>query len=276
MQITTSKLINEFPFYKNQDLLVVPKEVIEDYGGGAKAIDYFKMISQLDLKSFPLIEDFEIVLIDTEHKEFGKHVGFFSKKEGNLSSFPWWDNADLEIKNWIESDLPCQFEDCEQGWQIVIFQDNDYTYILEGDEPSVESFTTWYKVKKDQYLLEWNKLLMYIKKNTNFENRDLDEIELNLQKYETFVDGIKNGYRMDIYEYTNDLFCRNFLEENKHKQELVKIWSRVELADKIFKEYLVKTKECIDGNYSESYFWFWGYPKNSPELEGDLKKLNII
>lgn len=158
----------------------------------------------LALESFPLIEDFEIVLesmIDeTGNSIFGYHVMFFSPTNGYVASFPWWDNATSDlVKNefWVlgehsGTDLrhgdpnydPARpvsiplgtfdnpYTGLEQSWEIVIAQHDMYVYVLEG---SLEQFRrkkkyyreyhTWFKVFLDRYLEQWQAIKEVV--NTN-------------------------------------------------------------------------------------------------------------
>jgi hypothetical protein len=110
----------------------------------------------------------------------------------------------------------------------------------------------------------------------NFIYRDLTNIERWVSDYESFVTEVADGYSMCIYEYTNDLGCRQLLEEHRSESEIQSIWRRVAAADTSLRAILRPTKKCIHGNYPDSWFWYWGCPPNSPELEGDLKSVGAL
>jgi hypothetical protein len=111
---------------------------------------------------------------------------------------------------------------------------------------------------------------------SDYTRRPLTEVEQQIACYEDVVSRAAGGYRMSVYEYTNDLACRQYIEERKERPELTKMWSRVEAADLKFKLTLLPTKCCIHGSYPKSCFWYWGYPPNSPELESDLKAMGAV
>ncbi|WP_461202093.1 hypothetical protein [Anoxybacillus sp. TBDG-1] len=121
----------------------------------------------LDLKSFPIIADFEILITAKSNKTWGKHIYFYSAKRNEiLTTFPWWDFAEEFLGMWDEHDIPIgtidrPFFDLEQGWHIIIFEKRDYVYVLEGDEFCSEhnKIHTWYRVPKDVYYEQWKKLL---------------------------------------------------------------------------------------------------------------------
>lgn len=105
---------------------------------------------------------------------------------------------------------------------------------------------------------------------------DQTEVERHLTFYEWFVDSVRDGYGMCIYEYTNDLACRDRLEEWRDKPEVKAIWDRVEAADAKLRILLLPTKLAMYRNAPESHFWLWGYPAGSLELEADLKSSGAI
>lgn len=124
--------------------------------------NYSQEIIKLDLDTFPVIDDFEIKTIETG--SLGVHIYFYSLKLGILSSFPWWDHAEHDIKKMSIEHIPLGsteniYDDLEQGWQILIWEEKEYIYIMEGDEPCCQEFRTWFKVNKNNYILEWQKLI---------------------------------------------------------------------------------------------------------------------
>jgi len=110
----------------------------------------------------------------------------------------------------------------------------------------------------------------------NYTHREPSKYELWVIAYEEFVEELKEGYDMSIYEYTNDMSIRQFLEDNRKELKEQVFWQRIELADIRLKEILKPTKCCIHGIYPIEYFWYWGYPPNSPELESDLKNIGAL
>ena len=103
--------------------------------------------------------------------------------------------------------------------------------------------------------------------------RELTREEKWVHNYESLVNYICAGYEEIIYEYLNDLACRLFIQEaieNKDENILL-MEERIKKADEKLQSVLIKTKTCIYGDYPETYFWFWGIPKNSAELMNEAK-----
>ena len=94
--------------------------------------------------------------------------------------------------------------------------------------------------------------------------------------YEWFVDHFRDGYKLCVHEYTNDLSCREQLERQRNTPEALDVWPRVAAADAKFRNILNPTKRSIHGDAPQSHFWFWGYPTGSPQLEADLKSMDAI
>jgi len=125
----------------------------------------------LNLSLFPVVNDFEILINKKRLRTLGKHIYFYSaSRNEKLTSFPWWDNAEIFLKKWRKKDMPIgtidnPFSDLEKGWQVFIFEENGFVYILQGDEIKNENneMHTWYKTPKALYFKEWKKLLKRFK-----------------------------------------------------------------------------------------------------------------
>jgi hypothetical protein len=79
---------------------------------------------------------------------------------------PIWE-CGLRSKRFIRRCSSKPYDDCEQGWQIIIFKKRNYVYILQGNEPTCTNFNVWYKVRIEDYLNNWNNLIEYLKENMN-------------------------------------------------------------------------------------------------------------
>jgi len=111
---------------------------------------------------------------------------------------------------------------------------------------------------------------------SNFTFRELTRFEKWVVAYEGLVQQLGGGYSMCIYEYTNDLSCRQQLEDTRLESAVQELWQRVEVADSLLRQILRPTKRCIHGSYPRECFWYWGYPPNSPELESDLRAIDAL
>lgn len=109
-----------------------------------------------------------------------------------------------------------------------------------------------------------------------FVMRDATRHEQLVSAYEGLVASLDDGYDMSVYEYTNDLSCRDFLEEAREEPGVRELWSRVVAADERLRALLLPTLKCIHGRCPKEWFWYWGYPPNSPELENDLRSQGAI
>jgi hypothetical protein len=76
----------------------------------------------LPLDTFPLIEDFEVVLLPmpswqtTWRRQWGYHFGFFCQQQGLLASFGLLGHAVLDYAQ-EDFRIPLHFWDCEQAWK---------------------------------------------------------------------------------------------------------------------------------------------------------------
>ena len=119
-------------------------------------------VPDLPSESYTSIGDFEIRLKPAE--SLGLHLQFASTARGTLASFPWWDDVDADLAAWTLKDIPMgstesPFDDCEQGWQILIWEADGWVYVAEGDEPCCETFRTTFRVNRGQYVEAWGSVL---------------------------------------------------------------------------------------------------------------------
>jgi hypothetical protein len=113
---------------------------------------------------------------------------------------------------------------------------------------------------------------------TNFTRRQLTEAERFVRAYEDFVDSLCEDpdYGPSLFEYANDIECRQYLAERRTDPEVARMWTRVANADSRLKPLLVPTKQCIRGTAPRSSFWFWGFPAGSAELQEELAALGML
>jgi hypothetical protein len=121
--------------------------------------DYRSELTKLDLEAFPIIDDFKVEIFNT--KTFmGFHLRFTSKNLGVLTGFPWWDNVDdmmTQAKGFTPlGTIDKPFEDADESWQILIWEYENFVYIMEGEEPACKEFQVWFKIDKNVFLNEWD------------------------------------------------------------------------------------------------------------------------
>jgi hypothetical protein len=90
--------------------------------------DYWRALRDLDLEDFPIVPDFAIHLRESE--DAGQHVYFVSKTAGDLASFPYWDNAERDMRHFTAEDVPLgsidePVDDADEDWRTP--EDEDET-----------------------------------------------------------------------------------------------------------------------------------------------------
>ncbi|MGZ4810465.1 MAG: hypothetical protein ACXVIJ_06175 [Thermoanaerobaculia bacterium] len=120
--------------------------------------DYWRSLRDLILEDFPIVPDFAIELRDSE--EFGQHVHYVSAIAGDLAGFPYWDNAERDMRHFSAEDVPLgsidePVDDADVDWQIVIFEHRGFVYVMEGSEPHATDFDVWFRVPTVRYLAAW-------------------------------------------------------------------------------------------------------------------------
>jgi hypothetical protein len=83
---------------------------------------------------------------------------------GELAGFPYWDNAERDMRHFVAEDVPLgsrtePVEDADVDWQIVIFEYRGFVYVLEGSAPHTETFDVWFRVPRDRYIAEWARVI---------------------------------------------------------------------------------------------------------------------
>jgi hypothetical protein len=100
------------------------------------------------------VDDFTIILIDTA--ESGQHVEYRSASRGRLAGFPAWEHVDRDLRHFINDDVPngtrdVPYEDRDEGWHIVIFEEDGWVYVNENDDE--------FRVRAEEYARVWEALI---------------------------------------------------------------------------------------------------------------------
>ena len=111
---------------------------------------------------------------------------------------------------------------------------------------------------------------------TNVTRLDPDTLPAfprDLDRYRGLVEEIEEGYTWNIYEYTNDLSCRQALQAELDGGLVLPAEYQEELRilDDRLKRPLVPTRESIHGNPPPAHFWFHGVPSTAPEVLEDAR-----
>lgn len=56
-------------------------------------------------------------------------------------------------------DFALPYADLDQGWEILLAENERFVYILTGNGEMNEGYTTWFKVEKSQYYSQWKKTI---------------------------------------------------------------------------------------------------------------------
>jgi hypothetical protein len=136
--------------------------------GPVLRVDESRDFSQLDLAAFPLVEGFALKLRDCAM--LGYHIDFVDGDGARLAGFPWWDHVEVALKTLDAATIPrgtraAPFDDLEQGWQIIIFEERGFVYVLEGAEPCCTEFAAWFKVKTADYVAAWSAAIAWARAN---------------------------------------------------------------------------------------------------------------
>ncbi len=120
-------------------------------------------IERTDLDTFPIVSDFAVRLTDGG-EEGGRHVELVSASQGRLAGFPAWDHADRDLRHFVASDVPLgtfddPYDDRDEGWRIVIFEEGGWVYVAEGADAGAESFEALFRVRRERYFQAWAALI---------------------------------------------------------------------------------------------------------------------
>lgn len=120
-------------------------------------------IERTDLDTFPVVSDFAVRLTDARD-DGGRHIELVSASRGRLAGFPAWDHADRDLRHFVPSDVPLgtfddPYDDRDEGWRILIFEEGGWVYVAEGAEPDAETFESVFRVRRERYFQAWAALI---------------------------------------------------------------------------------------------------------------------
>jgi hypothetical protein len=136
-------------------------------------------LEELALDGFPTIDDFAVVLVDSE--EGGKHVEYRSARYGRLAEFPAWDHADRDLRHFTPYDVPLgsadePFDERDDAWRILIFESGGHVYVLEGASPKTDVFPTYFRVPVGRYMQAWAALIDVYNPITPLDEKSDEEV----------------------------------------------------------------------------------------------------
>lgn len=91
-----------------------------------------------------------------DSEESGKQIEYRSATRGRLAHFPAWEHVDRDLRHFIADDVPNgtatePYEDRDDDWRIVIFEDDGFVYVAENDAE--------FRVSADLYRETWTALI---------------------------------------------------------------------------------------------------------------------
>lgn len=115
-----------------------------------------------ELDAFPVIDDFSVKLV--EAGEGGMHLELASASKGRLAGFPAWDHVDRDLRHFVAADVPLgsvaePYDDRDEEWRILIFEEGGWVYVAEGDHPNAQRFGSTFRVLRERYFQAWAALI---------------------------------------------------------------------------------------------------------------------
>jgi hypothetical protein len=107
---------------------------------------------------------------------------------------------------------------------------------------------------------------------------DRERVASAINRYKIFVDEVEVGYRDNIYEYRNDLGCRDIIDRYLNTP-IINDGERndISLLDARFKSMLMPTIKPISPRHPTTAFWYYGMPHNiSGELLEDARADGLL
>jgi hypothetical protein len=72
--------------------------------------------------------------------------------------------VERDLRHFVADDVPLgtisePVVDADADWQIVIFANAGFVYVLEGSAPHATAFDVWFRVPRDRYITEWARVI---------------------------------------------------------------------------------------------------------------------
>lgn len=148
-----------FPFWRNDAPLSVQFDRTR-----------YPLEEQLPLDDFPLIEDFEVVMVgftlkhrQEDHLPTYYSAKFFSPSRGFLAHLLFDTPQDLCQPDFAipSGTFSEPYDDLDQGWNMLVAEDQTFVYVITGNWEIGEGQRTWFKVEKDRYYRQWEKAIQF-------------------------------------------------------------------------------------------------------------------
>ncbi|MGN4126861.1 hypothetical protein ACMGD3_17910 [Lysinibacillus sphaericus] len=203
-------------------------------------------LKDLNLELFPIVKDLEVLISKKKLKRRGKHISLYSaSRNEQLTTFHRWDCAEVFLKDWSSSNIPTgtidePFSNFAEGWQMIVFEDKGFIYVLEGERES-NIMLTWYRTPKEVYFNEWSKLIKrYKRKNEHIKVIGTKSGEFDFKREDIFTDSLINNnetltnvvidnlknLNLELFPVVNDFELLITKKRVKHYSEFVYFYSR--------------------------------------------------
>ena len=91
-------------------------------------------------------------------------------------NFPYWDHVELDLYRESFSIPSYDISYDEVGWEIEIFDEAEFTYVLESDSEHPEAgYRRWFRVPTELYQAEWQAAIEAGRQIVYLANREYNE-----------------------------------------------------------------------------------------------------
>lgn len=116
------------------------------------------------LIDLPLVDDFEVKLLDSRSKHLGLSLAYSSPSLGILVLFPWWDHVDSMLASSTfrvpKGTFEDPFTDMDEAWDFLSFEEGGFYYVFAGEPGAYEDY---FKVTYQKYLEAWDNLISEVR-----------------------------------------------------------------------------------------------------------------
>jgi hypothetical protein len=130
-------------------------------------IDYLTTgLAGFSVDEFPEARD---LVVEFSTSEYGLNLTYTVPSLGIVMPWGWLKETDAEMRAWTLADVPDgtvtePYHDSDQGWNIMLWQQDDHVFVAEGDggwdeERDSNTYTRWFKVPRELYFAAWTAAL---------------------------------------------------------------------------------------------------------------------
>jgi hypothetical protein len=146
------------------------------YYTGDKEIDALSLSDEMLVSKdkFPLIEDFELIIIDG--RQYPNGMGprgdatahFIDRAKNQFITY--WDMYYIDTRPMNMEQVPIPqkgelIDEMELGYQIIMTADDNFIYLAQGQDDHPPVYTSYAKIPKDRYESEWKAFIDWYHKH---------------------------------------------------------------------------------------------------------------